>query len=216
VKEFVAGILVCLLVVAAIPAFAEGFLDIYAGPSFTDTANITVNSDTNSASRKIGFSNELTNGIRGGYWFAKLPWFGVAGDFSIQHARSASAKFDLSPICAMVLFRVPIAADEEIPQGRVQPYAGIGPSISLYTYGAVDSGPPLNHTNSWDPALGFQAPAGIAVQLAQHLALFIEYRYTFFDVRIRDSGSIFSSTDTKKIRASLSGHNLLLGVSFRF
>jgi len=215
-RELITGLVTCLLVVTAIPAFAEGFLDIYTGPSFTDSANITVSSDTNSTSKKVGFSNELTHGIRGGYWFAKLPWFGIAGDFSSQHARSAHAKFDLTPICAMVLFRIPIAADKEIPQGRVQPYAGIGPSISLYTYGAVDSGPPLNHTNDWDPAYGVQAPAGIAVQLTRRLALFSEYRYTFYDIRIRDSGSIFSSADTRKIRASLSGHNLLFGVSFRF
>lgn len=212
-KGFIAVVTVWSLILAAAPVFAEGFLDIYAGPSFTDTANVTVGTSSTSASRKVGFTNELTYGIRGGYWFSKLPWMGVGGDISSQHARGANVKFDLTPISPKVLFRLPLLKDEEAPYGRIQPYAGIGPSISLYTYGSVDFGPPLNGTNDWDVCYGVEVPAGIAVQVARHLALFTEYRYALYDIKIKYD-SWFSSD--REIRTTLSQHNLLFGVSFRF
>jgi opacity protein-like surface antigen len=126
----------------------------------------------------------------------------------------------------MALFRVPLLVNEEIPQGRVQPYVGIGPSISLYTYAHADLGPPTNSisgTSSIGSAMGFQLPVGIAVQLSPRVALFSEYRYAYYKVDVDQDlisqifGSIGNSDNVaRNVKTDLSMHNVLFGISFRF
>lgn len=223
-KIGIIGVVLSLLVMSARPSFAEGFIDLYAGPSFTDNATVTINSNAASTSKKVGFERDVTYGARGGYWFKKQRWLGVGGDFSSMHAKGATARFDLAPLTPMVMFRLPLLSSENIPQGMLQPYIGIGPSISLYTYASADNGPPTNKINSWGINAGFQVPAGVALQLSKHIALFGEYRYAYYRVNVLQDTTTYlfnaaignSDNIAKKVTASLSMHNVLFGVSFRF
>ena len=221
-RKFIAGVCACAVMSTA-PAFAEGFFDIYAGPSFTDTATITISSKVAATSGDVSFEHDTSYGIRGGFWFRNLPWLGVGGDLSSLHTRAKNTKFDIIPMTPMVLFRLPLTVDEEVPQGRIQPYVGIGPSISLYTYAHADLGPPTNSisgTSSIGSAVGFQLPVGMAFQLSRRVALFGEYRYAFYRVdvdRDRLFGLIANNDNAaRNVKTDLSMHNVLLGISFRF
>lgn len=226
-RIFFTGIIACMVVFAANHAFAEGFFDIYAGPSFTDTATVKVSSNVAVKYNDVSFKGETTYGLRGGYWLRNVPWLGFGGDFSSLHARGNKTKFDLVPLTAMAYFRLPLLTDEEVPQGRIQPYVGIGPSISFYTYAQTDPGAPTSVFSGTDSGIrtgkGFQLPAGIAVQLSRRVALFAEYRYAYYAIDIsQDNDYPFiqsqsaADNQARKLETDLSIHNVLLGLSFRF
>lgn len=225
-RKLFVGVMAYIFVSASVPVFAEGFLDLYAGGSFTDTATVTISSNVAVTSGDASFKSDATYGIRGGYWLKTLPWLGIAGDISSLHASGKNMKFDIIPITPMAMFRLPLLIDEEIPQGRFQPYFGIGPSISLYTYAHADLGPPtgdISGTSSGGKAVGFQLPAGVAIQLSRRVALFSEYRYAFCKVDVDQNyitqifGSIWNSNNVaRNVKTDLSIHNVLLGISFRF
>jgi opacity protein-like surface antigen len=226
VRKLLVGVLAYCVVSASVPVFAEGFFDIYAGGSFTDTASVKISSNAAATSGDVSLENDTTYGLRGGYWLKNLPWLGFGGDFSSLHTRGKNTKFDILPITPMALFRLPLFVDEEIPQGRLQPYIGIGPSISLYTYAHADLGPPTNSisgTSSIGSAVGFQLPVGIAIQLTRRVALFSEYRYAYYKVDVDQDlisqfiGSTWNSDNVaRNVKTDLSMHNVLLGISFRF
>jgi opacity protein-like surface antigen len=226
VRKFFTGVFAYVVVSASVPVFAEGYFDLYAGASFTDTATVKISSNIATTSGDVRFKGDETYGVRGGYWLKNLPWLGFGGDFSSLHARGKNTKFDIQPITPMAMFRLPLFVDEEIPQGRLQPYIGIGPSISLYTYAQADLGPPtdgISGTSSIGSAVGFQLPVGMAIQLSRRVALFSEYRYAFYRVDVDQDvisqffGSIGNSDNVaRNVKTDLSMHNILLGISFRF
>lgn len=217
-------VVLSILISAETQSFAEAFIDVYAGPSFTDDATVKISSNVATNSREISFDRDLTSGMRGGYWFKNHRWLGVGGDLSSMHAKGDNAKFDLMPLTAVAMFRLPLLSDEEVPQGRLQPYVGIGPSISLYTYASADFGPPTNKINSWDINVGFQVPAGVTLQLSEHFAIFSEYRYSYYKVDVSQNFTTFllnsavgnEDNVARKVTTTLSTHNMLFGVSFRF
>lgn len=218
------GVVIALFLLVETQSFAEGFVDVYAGPSFTDNATVKISSKVAATSREIDFESDLTYGVRGGYWFTNQPWLGVGGDFSSMHAKGNNSKFDLTPLTPMVMFRLPLLSDENIPQGVLQPYVGIGPSISLYTYASADFGPPTNDISSWNVNVGFQVPAGVALQLSKHFAVFGEYRYAYYKVNVTQDTFTFllnsaagnNDNVARQVTTTLSMHNVLFGVSYRF
>jgi opacity protein-like surface antigen len=135
-----------------------------------------------------------------------------------MRARGDKARFDLFSLTPMAMFRLPLLTSEEIPQGVLQPYAGLGPSLSLYTYTSADFGPPTNNINGWNMSLGLQMPAGVAVQLSKHIALFAEYRFAWYKVVVQDNDPYIGNSNNvaRKITAALDIHNALFGISYRF
>ena len=222
-SRILAGLLAYCIVSASVPVFAEGFFDLYAGSSFTDSARVKISSNVAETSGDVRLENDTTYGLRGGFWLNNLPWLGFGGDFSSLHTRGKNTQFDILPLTPMALFRLPLFVEEEVPQGRLQPYFGIGPSISLYTYAQANLGPPTNGisgTSSIGSAVGFQLPVGVAVQLSRRFGLFSEYRYAFYKVDVDQEflTQIFGNSDTvaRNVKADLSMHNILVGISFRF
>jgi hypothetical protein len=193
--------------------FAEGVIEVYAGPSFTDNARVTAGKDpSRPASGNVSFGTDLTYGIRGGYWFAKVPWLFIGGDLASQHATGDHASFDITPLSLLLLFRLPLFVSDAIPQGRVQPYVGIGPSVSFYTYATTDIGSGVNNSGV---TRGVLLPAGFKVQLSRHLALFGEYRFTYHDINIESTSFLFGNR-FDHVEATLTGHNLLFGAAYHF
>ena len=211
-----------MLILLETPLYAEGFLDVYAGTSFSNRASLTITSNVASRGDDVSLSGEATYGIRGGYWLGKLPWLGFGGDVSALHAHGANAKFDIVPITPLALFRIPLVKDEEVPQGHFQPYIGIGPSVSLYTHANADLGAPTNGisgSSTIGSAVGFQLPVGMSLQLSRHVALFSEYRFAFYKVDVDQNfiSQVFASNNVaRNLKADLSMHNILAGISFRF
>jgi opacity protein-like surface antigen len=220
--------------VAAAPAHAEWAIDLYGGVSWTKSADVDVSGrDSNGLSVNSTFSNVevdpgFTAGARVGYWFEFAPFLGLgldafyfslpvpaqtvaatgafsgsllgkpitftpSGDVRIPEIDLPSAGF--SP---HIMLRWPLLTSENAPKGRLQPYIGAGPAWAF----TVES-------DELALILGGLVRAGVAVQVFSHLALFAEYRYSFFPgFELQDRGLTF--------KTDLNTHHVVGGLSFRF
>jgi Outer membrane protein beta-barrel domain len=166
------------------PASAEWFLDLYGGAAFTQDADIKINNNT-TLNAKLKFDTEATGGGRLGYWLTGVgvPWLGFALDASYYapatSAADVEARLEVVPISALVLLRLPLLADPEVPTGRLQLYVGGGPSL-VATRVKVDA-PGLGERFSETVAeLGADIRAGITFMLTRTFGVFAEGRYLFF------------------------------------
>ena len=216
-RIIIAGALMTVFTVTGSQAWAEAYLDLYAGPSFTDSSRVEIKSNVAITDREVSFEHDTTYGLRSGYWFRDKPWIGVGGDVNFMRAKGDKAKFDIFSLTPMAMFRLPLLTSEEIPQGTLQPYAGLGPSLGMYTYASADFGPPTNNINGANVSLGLQIPAGIALQLSKHVALFAEYRFAWYKViEMHHITTFDTNNEANKLTAALDIHNALFGISFRF
>ncbi len=203
-----------LVILTASPVLAEAFLEGYVGFSYPERTQVKVSTNA-SVDRDVSFGTSFAYGGRAGYWLSRVPWLGFAGDLSSVHAKGEKVDVDLAPLSLLVMLRAPLLASDEIPQGEIQPYVGIGPSFSLFTYVSANFEPAARTLSDWTILdRGFIVPAGVTVQLNKHLAVFTEYRYTYYDIRYKEV--LYGGTDPDKFDAHLASHNLLFGLSWHF
>jgi outer membrane protein W len=169
--------------VAARPASAEWFLDLYGGGAFTQDADITFRGGT-TVDDKVKFDTVGEGGIRLGYWLDALgvPWLGLALDASYFAPKSSGSVLDtrleVIPLSSLVLFRAPLFRSPAFPNGQVQPYVGAGPSLFIADV-KIDT-PTGDRRSDAQAELGGDIRGGITFMLTPHLGLFVEGRYTFF------------------------------------
>jgi opacity protein-like surface antigen len=244
------GVLVAVgIALAPAAGSAEGFFDLYFGAGFTKDTNADVEPDdfdpTLTLDGEIKDDVTPTFGFRGGYWFeGATPFIGLGLDFSYYGAHgkircvpndvapgfcpTAGINTDLdawiTPITPLLMLRIPIAASEEIPGGRIQPYAAVGPAFNLsFAFSELDDlGPTVGLVDDFEAAsldVGLDARGGIAVQVARHFALFTEYRYTYFkpdwEDEVDDAFAFDFDTDID-VDADIRTHHIVFGGSFRF
>jgi Outer membrane protein beta-barrel domain len=219
---------------AGAPAEAEFALDVYAGAAWTQSADVRVGGrdDTGNTVDATIFDIKSTTGVaaglRAGYWIDPLPFVGFGIDFFFFTvpipAQTASATGTLSseifgkPISidaagearvpAVTLpalgfspdlrLRWPIFTSKAYPQGILQPYVTAGPAWALT----------LN-SDQVGVRLGGKIGAGLSVTLVRWVALFAEYRYTFFP------GFAFSHEHVG-YKTDINNHAAVFGVSLRF
>jgi opacity protein-like surface antigen len=217
--------MLCFLVIGPAQALAEGFIDIYGGWASTRDADVDVSISssglgfvsTESDTEKVDFGSSYTLGARVGYWFEKLPYVGIAGDLSYFRAEDKTTEIHVVPISLLLMLRYPLFKSEKFPNGRIQPYAGIGPGFFL-SVSDVDFRPTLPKTlsgTSFD--VGLDLRAGIAWQFHKHLALFGEYRYTDFSIDLEQTDILYGLAGTKEtMKTQLSTNHFLIGISYRF
>jgi hypothetical protein len=216
-----------MLLLSARPAAGEPFLDLYAGAAQTESATVKAGQrDCNfgfffatcgpetEATQGADFDLAATYGIRGGYWFETVPWLGIAGDLSTFEADSDNVRFRIVPFTILVMARLPLLTTDDIPRGRVQPYAGVGPSL-FYQKATVDFRPEVSRKVGLESIdLGLDVRAGLTWQFHRRVGLFGEYRFTYLPIST-DSDSDFGPTE-ERVDAKLNTHHVLLGVSIRF
>lgn len=111
------------------------------------------------------------------------------------------------PISGLVLLRVPLLADPEVPTGRLQPYVGGGPSL-VATRVKLDA-PVLGERFSDTVAeLGADLRAGLTFMLTRNVGVFAEGRYLFFTTK-PGAASFGVDLDIETFQA-------LAGVTLRF
>jgi outer membrane protein W len=226
-------LILCFLAIGPTQALAEGFMDIYGGWASTRDADIDLTitttsfglltgrtyTTTESHKEKIEFGSSYTLGARvGGYWSKDFPYVGLAIDASYFKVGDEHAKIHVIPLSVLVMLRYPLFKNEKFPYGKIQPYAGIGPSLILSIFD-VDFRPNLSenlHDSSID--LGLDVRAGMAWQFHKHLALFGEYRYTNFNISAKTEGGaiIPFSSSYYTIKTQLGTNHFLAGISYRF
>ena len=196
-------------------AGAEWILDVYGGVAMTDDEAVTGTGSSQTATQNVSFDDGISLGVRGAYWFERLPQLGLGTDLSYFEADGGAADFDIVGFSFLIMARLPLLRDDRFPKGRFQPYVGFGPGL-FSIFGHADFRPAVSNeidTNGSD--FGLDARAGLAFHLSPLIALFAEYRYTEIDVDIDDGDAYLTFAD-EFLSTKLKTHHLLTGISFRF
>ena len=166
-------VIVVLIVLSTAAARAEGFIDLRAGAAFTENSDVEIFGFR----LKTEHEDSATAGLRAGYWFDSLPWLGLAADVSyFAPDDSGGPSIDVIPISPLLMLRAPLAVSEEFPNGRLQPFAGIGPGVFV---SLVDFGVSGQEDESVD--VGVDVHAGLRFLIARNASIFLQYRYTWFE-----------------------------------
>ena len=237
----------CLALVATLvsPSVsrAERFFDLYGGAAFGQSTQVDHQffGDPTlfprpapiSTTKDLGFSPAWTVGGRVGYWLEPWPWLGAAMDISYFELKGSRAEIDLIPMSFLVMLRYPMMTSEAFPNGRLQPYLGIGPSV-YYSHASVNFDPPFQNANhgSLFGDVGLDMRAGTLWQLSKMLGVFAEYRFTHVSLDYKKTACVprsfaealslvcvlpndnppevtVSTTDT-----TINVHHILMGVRF--
>lgn len=111
-------------------------------------------------------------------------------------ATTETGDLDVTVVGLNLLYRIPgILRTPRIPQGRLQPYVGVGPSIAIVT-------------EDTDLKVGVQALAGVRLFLFRALALFAEYKFLHNELNFQ--------LDDVEVETELNIHLLVGGVSLHF
>jgi len=212
---------------SVLPASAEFFIDGYAGIALTNDAdsNLTGTSVFGPSYHVSGttkWKDSFVFGGRMGYWFDTVPFLGLALDVSwFQPEEDVSigpAKIDVMPISVLLMYRVPLGTSPDFPQGRFQPYLGVGPG-AFYTKFKLDYTSPgmsihISDT-SWD--IGLDVRGGLTFLFTRNIGIFAEYRFTYVDPQWEVdllSGGRPIGTLTGDIE--LATHHIMGGLTLRF
>ena len=208
---------ISLVSVAASPATAEVFLDLYGGVVFPRATDTEAESPTGEAKNTAGFKDTFVLGGRTGSWGTEvgLGWFGMAVDVSYWQAKAkdsilgATPEIKVLPATILLMFRY--------PGEKIQPYAGVGGGVFLSQFkndvdlsllGGSGGGGFKDHQVD----VGFDARAGLAVKVHEKISIFVEGRYIYFSPKYEDKingQKVTMETDAEAIQA-------LAGISFHF
>jgi len=234
----VVAVVLALVAAGPAPASAEFFVDLYVGGAFTYYDDLSANfGATFQLLEDVEYDDSVIFGGRIGYWFERplfnrlnfglgvdVSWWEPDVDFQTVDGTqaigglAASGTFSVLPIDISVvavsldlMFRWPVFVSPEFPRGRLQPYLAVGPAV-FFTE-AEDSGnfAPANQSDS-DTTVGFKFGAGVAWHLLKNLAVFGEYRFTYFspEWNFTDGGV------SGKLETDISTFYFLVGLSLRF
>ncbi len=121
------------------------------------------------------------------------------------------------------MFRLPLLANAQSPEGRLQPSAAIGPAVGL-AFTSVDFRPSVfDKVDEDGHVLGLDLRTGLAWQWNRRIAIFGEYRFTSLDLDVTTeeeeamlSAILALAARTSRVTGSLKTQRLLLGLSYRF
>ncbi len=230
--------LLAVALVSPAPVSAQWFADLYGGASFTQKGDVDLSLeglDLSVTDQK--FKTSPLVGGRAGWWHdpaasfsagfnLDVSWFrpefdpdevSVAGVDPLIGPFSASVKTDLNVVGIgfNAMLRGQFLKDNSVPQGRLQPYLFVGPTLFISTLDVKATATALGVTTSVDDSdtsvkVGVTTGAGLTYMFTKNLGLFGEYRFTHnhpsFD--LKDFGL--------KVEPTFNTHHLLGGLTVRF
>jgi hypothetical protein len=198
-------------------ASAQAFLDLYGGIAMTADDNVNAErlfsfGTDESATRSVAYDPSFTAGGRMGVFH---EWVGLALDVSYFQADGNNVEHTIVSLTPMLLVRARLLQSDDMPQGRLQPYLGVGPGI-FFVDQKVDFRPDITSPiDLFHIKIGVDARAGLRWLFAQNIGLFGEYRLTYFKTdSSNDDNAIFFSES--HVNASLTTHHFLGGIAFSF
>ena len=203
-------------------ADAEFFIDAYAGGAFTSDSDATFSILDTVTNVGIDTDNAFIAGGRLGYWLGFFPWLGFALDVSYFEMEGdttsnlddgqlptfdtlGKANFDMLPISALVMLRLPRLINPIALLTGLTPYAAIGPAVFLTQVdfeGFEESG----------AALGLDVRVGLRWEFLPVFGVFVEYRYTRVEDDFQDALRDFPAS----MDVEFTTHHALGGISLRF
>jgi len=204
-------------------ASAEHAFSIYGGIAFGLDGNIQVTDLTTSPPQSfeqyVEYSYSPEIGFRYTFWGT---YIGLAFDISAFFPGSSEDEefisYEVIPLSLMLMLRWPLFKSENAPRGRLQPYIGIGPSYVTYNfkvnYSAYKS--PGQSDGDGDAVTWEDLRAGLNWQISRRHSIFLEFRYTKFDINAGDEHDVLGIKRTIEIQTELENLHALIGYSFSF
>jgi len=169
---------------------AEVFSDLYLGAAITSDSTYVIDGLPIPSSilcvSQCSSATSPSGGLRIGYYTERFPWLGVAGDFSAYIAGwGIESPYEVTafPISALLMFRAPLLRREGYPNGRVQPYLAVGPSLVVST-AQISSGWAFLGTgrvaSNTSVEAGFDGRLGLRILGSDWISVLLEYRLTYF------------------------------------
>jgi hypothetical protein len=172
------------------------YVGLYSGVSFVPTMDWRYQPDSQAplpyqvTAKNIGLSSSIVGGIKGGYYFHSFPYVGLEGEFNYSRNYAPEQTVRISPplpptnripgsqalfprqginimtLAMHLMLRYGFIPDEEVPFGRLQPYVGLGPGLTVI-YGENDSA----------KNFGVDGLAGLRFMLRRNLSVFTEFKF---------------------------------------
>src|SRR5581483_841424 len=201
-------VLFSALAVAAVarPAAAEWFADAYLGAAITHQDDITFTTFNVERTQDANFRSSAVYGLRLGRWFDDLSWLGLAVDGSYFRATKDLQVF---PLTALVMVRYGFLRDDEIKDGRLQPYAALGGGVFISN---VDGTLGFLKASDTSVHIGLDTRVGVAYRFEGNWAAFLEYRFT----HVSPSYDVQPFGGRTSADTTLNTSHFLLGLSYRF
>ena len=203
---------------------AEPFVDVYGGWSKAGDTDVSASQKTcfvvgctatAQTTQPLTFTSGAVVGARGGYWFDRLSWFGLAGDLSYYRTPATQVQIGSSALAATPMLRLPLWTNPDRPHGYLQPYVGAGPTLIFHHVSANFQPASTISMSGWSVAVGWTARVGLAVPLSDHLAIFSEWRFSQDQVSLRQTG-FFGMGDQGRLDLIQTTQQYLFGLSYRF
>ena len=203
-------------------AQAELFLDAYVGGAFTRDSDVSFSVLDTITNVDIDTQDSFIVGGRLGYWFGFFPWLGLALDVSyfemegdppssINESQQPifdnldKADFDILPISALVLIRLPRLVSPIAFLTGLNPYAAIGPALMVTKI-------EFEEFDDTGTALGLDIRVGFRWEFLPVFGVFAEYRYT----RVEDDYQDALRNLPASVDVEFTTHHVLGGVSLQF
>ena len=198
---------------ATAPSKETWFVDLYAGGVVPEDGSVNGEASPFGVSirdsAKADYDNTYVVGGKVGFWCPSNHWIGLALDVSYFELEAEGTETKVLPVSALVILRY--------PGDRLQPYMGIGGGV-FFTDTKVDIQLSGQNKNFSDTAadFGLDTRAGLAWRFARGLAIFGEYRFTYFEADYSDKINSGGMESDVNIEIDTKVHYFLIGFSYRF
>jgi opacity protein-like surface antigen len=238
-----------LLAFSVVPAQAEWFADLYGGASFTQKGDVDVTISgigtiLSGTAEDQKYKTSFLVGGRAGYWWSSETGIGVGRFFGVNldinyfqpdpddvnfsdptlGTLTTKNDLDVVSIGLNLMLRWQFLANEQVPQGRLQPYLFAGPTLFISTLNvkATATAPGLGtgtfSDSDTDTSIGVTAGAGLTWMFTQNIGAFGEFRYTYNKPEFNFNPTIFQGASPigVKVEPTLNTIHLLAGLTVRF
>jgi len=204
-------------------------VDIYGGIAATEGDSIDgeyQNVSIFGSSAPVQFSSSYGRGegsvygARFGLWLGSAPWLGFSLDGSYFEVEPASENLDMDcfVLSPLIMARYPLMVSEAFPHGRFQPYLAVGPAFAwIDTSLTYNDGGGETEFSDIASGIGPDIRIGNTVMITGSLGVFVEYRYTYLDVKSnKEDDWVFLGGQITGMETSLSTQYVLGGLTIRF
>ena len=204
-------------------SFAENTIDLFSGTISTGSTSVYAENCEGficfweSTTRNVSFENDSYPGIRATFWSEQKPYAGGAIELSSYSlSDNQSIDIDIVSLSFQGLLRGNFFASDKIPNGRLQPYIGLG-LFFISADVSVNFAPDISSTfdvNGDDKTVGFLY--GVRFQVTEKISVFIERRDLNFNANFGTDDSDFVFFQMANVSMKLDSTINLVGLSWKF
>lgn len=236
-KKFITVVLVLTLIFGAVATSgAAMYIGTQFGPNFNSSMDIQVsgqfpNRTIYNMKPRTGFTTGLVFGydfVRTGTGAAAYPdwmkYFGVMVDVSYTQMNFSAQNRSVSPAGAfsspsvdggntaltfLLTGKVPCMVGSDYPNGRLNPYVGVGPTVLITSMDFTN----LGGNNSTSVNVGFVAEAGVRYMITPAFSADLAYRYRYAQPSISTTLPGVGDVD---LRGGMNNHQGIVRLAYHF